>query len=303
MKRIAILGTLLFCFTALVPASAQNFPRRSVTINLGDLSQILGGRSNSQDVRQAVAIANILIQMSSRRSPRQVPRQYPRPQAPRYPQPQTRYPREVPRTQPRPPVQPAPSTAQRPAGYAFIDNGGRPIRLDPRVLPLTINPGRREYQQVVSHAVSEWNSVGLGQLFALTDGPADLTIDWSGSKVSPGARAETRMMRSRNQVVPVDLSVRPAGRSRQQLARVMTHELGHVLGLDHSNDRRDIMYRSEQNAALGLTARDKQMARWVYSRRDYTPIIGQTDRGRMPSTAFAARSSGVVERVCRGHSH
>jgi Matrixin len=153
------------------------------------------------------------------------------------------------------------------------------MRLDPTRLPLTINPGDAAHLQIVQKSVDLWNRGGLGTLFAVTSGPADITVDWTGRSVSPGARAETRMSTSSNLVVPSGISVKQGDRSPYDLARVMTHELGHVLGLDHSHSKGDIMFRSEAPGGdLVLSDRDLQMLKWLYSQNNYVPVVGSTSQ-------------------------
>jgi hypothetical protein len=190
---------------------------------------------------------------------------------------------------------PGASSQGRPQGYAFIENGGLPTRLDPSILPLTVNAGGGQGDAVVGRAIESWNNAGIGHVFELTNGAADLNIDWSGSKCSPGARAETRMARSANYVIPTDLSVRTGGRSPEQLTRVLTHELGHVLGLDHSQDPNDVMYASEQNRSSQLTRRDLAMAHWIYSQSRFAPVIGQLDARSNPSVASNWSSHGLED--------
>jgi hypothetical protein len=190
-----------------------------------------------------------------------------------------------------------PDTANNgaPDGYDFIENSGLPAHLDPRVLPLTINAGGGQGDAVVARAVETWNNVGIGQVFQLTNGNADLNIDWSGSKVSQGARAETRMIRSSDFVLPTDLSVNTRGRNGEQLVQVLTHELGHVLGLDHSRDRADIMFPSEQNRRGGLSQRDLAMVHWLYNQNRYSPVVGRSDVQGAPPVAQNWDTRGLSE--------
>ena len=259
-----------------------------------------GGRGGGGDLDKVIRIGGMLYQLhrarkSSNRGIPQQPRRVPQaPRVPTYPQPRT-----YPAPQPQPPMQyPAPSQQSKPGGYDYISVAGKTMRLDPANLPLTINPGRSDRAQTIQKAVDLWNRAGVGQLFAVTQGPADITVDWSGSSVSPGARAETRMRTSSRVVVPTSISVKEGGRSQYHLARVMTHELGHVLGLDHSNDRDDIMYRSEGGTDLILSERDVKMVRWLYAQNDYVPVIGATKNSNTGTAAFALRPASFC-----GHNH
>ena len=272
-----------------------------------------GGNSRNDKLQTAIQIAGVLYQIS--RSRNQNPT-YPSTPYPNNPYPNNPYPNNpYPESYPEYPTTPSNSGGLlRPDGYDAISFSGRTIKLDPSILPLSVNPGDGSYQYEVESAVQTWNNAGLGQLFELTNGQADLTIDWSGSRVSSGARAETRMAYSRTAVVPTDLSVKVGGRSKDQLARIMTHELGHVLGLDHSDNPNDVMYRSEQYRMTGLSHRDRQMLHWIYSQNNYTPVVGRTDinqggvvasrlgtnfngRGQAPAMEFTPQS------VCSFHEH
>lgn len=175
----------------------------------------------------------------------------------------------------RVPVPLPPSSDGRPGGYDVITAGGRPVRLAPESMPLTIDAAGRS--SIVNRAVESWNGAGLGTMFVVVDGgPADLRIDWSGSQVSPGARAETRMSSSAGRIVPTGVSVNTRGRSEEWLVKVLAHEFGHLLGLDHSVDGNDIMYRSEGPGRAELSQRDRSMLSWLYSQPDFVPVVGRT---------------------------
>ncbi len=294
----------------MAPASAQlPFPigGRSGSFGIGDIISIMSSRGSRNasvgdqridKAQAAIQLATILFELNRQRdaSVPSIPDSYP-----------GDFP-ELPGTAPSYyPVPGQSDSSARPQGYDYITNRGRPTRLDPSILPLTINPGNEPRSGMTHRAVETWNSAGLGRLFELTDGQADLTIDWSGSKVSSGARAETRMIKSAQGMVPTDLSVKTGGRSADQLTRVLAHELGHVLGLDHSDSREDVMYRSEQNKAPSLSQRDIQMVHWLYSQDSYSPIVGATDVNsvahRLAEPVFfnGGHSHDLSEPVCRGH--
>lgn len=65
-------------------------------------------------------------------------------------------------------------------------------------------------------------------------------------------------------------------------------ELGHVLGLAHSEDRRDVMShlmptrRMYDSSAARLTERDRAALTWLYTQSEWVPILGPQHSLRPP---------------------
>lgn len=184
-----------------------------------------------------------------------------------------------------------------PSGYRVLRHLDQPCRLGARPF-CVFSTGRPE---VVAHAVTAWNraglSAGLGNLFEIVTVPegADVVLDWSRARLpeqavaavwweaGPGARQVTGI------TVDPDPQL-PAG----NVAQILMQELGHVLGLDHSEDPQDIMYtrmHTQRYPALEharLSGRDVQALAWLYDQPGFVPIVG-----RRPPPADAGRPAPV----------
>lgn len=142
--------------------------------------------------------------------------------------------------------------------------------------PDHLPPGRaRALQRAAVRGIQAWN----GHPFPLSirtrsEGEAaDVTIQWA--RQLPGGRlgrAQVEWVREgaeiRLRVLALNLATHLPGvgtnreLSTEQVELVAAHEMGHVLGLPHSDDPRDVMF--PRNTAHNLTSRDYRTLHAVY---------------------------------------
>lgn len=176
-------------------------------------------------------------------------------------------------------LRPAPSPPLE--GFDLIRQQGKLVRVPQAQLPVRLYSNDPGYAALVRHAVGQWNGAGAGELFRVVSsaGEADFTIDWTGRGLPSdcAGRCALRPVSGGVQVSGLAMDPRnPQGRGN--MAQVLIHELGHALGLGHSENTQDAMFefthpertRVEQ---ARLTARDRQAVSWLYRQKSgFLPI-------------------------------
>jgi hypothetical protein len=149
------------------------------------------------------------------------------------------------------------------------DRGGAPVRV-------WIAPGdsvagwRPTFARTVREAFGSWEQAGVPVRFAFVGAPdgADVRVTWAPGLEGSRAGVTHWTADGDGWVGRVDVVFatrasdgRPADEA--SMRRIALHELGHLLGLEHSADADDVM--APWVRADELTARDRATARLLYA--------------------------------------
>jgi len=183
-----------------------------------------------------------------------------------------------------PPPMPPP-----PDRYDILRVGNRPCHIPIERTPWRIAVGDLRYYPLLDKAMLTWNvgvqPLGFSYLFLPADAehPPDLVLKWFDPQLPRDKAAATWWSTGLDVARVLGISLDgnfnvPAG----NMAQVLSHELGHVLGLGESQIPGDLMFYKTANRPLSmqdiqLSPRDFAALRWLYGQEYYTPIKSPRD--------------------------
>jgi predicted Zn-dependent protease len=136
----------------------------------------------------------------------------------------------------------------------------------------------RELQRAATQGIRAWNNQPFPILVDLRgDRGPHFAVRWvpvlSGRQI--GVARTTWSSAGGLGVITIELATRSPGRSGSpadpdQVRLTAAHEMGHALGLPHSDQPRDVMY--PENTATSMSARDYRSVEVLYSTPDGTIV-------------------------------
>jgi hypothetical protein len=134
----------------------------------------------------------------------------------------------------------------------------QPQSTEPGFSPDLVSPTRR--------AFLAWNELALGVAFEMIDDStqADVHVTWRAQMVNAKQLGTTFRMTAGSGWVAFAHVILSTSYDIYTVQNAARHEAGHVLGLDHSPDRRDIMAAETEGRQYQLTDADRQTAAWLY---------------------------------------
>ena len=124
--------------------------------------------------------------------------------------------------------------------------------------PELVSPTRR--------AFLVWNELALGVTFEMIDDStqADVHVTWTARMPKATQLGTTFRMTGGSGWIAFAHVVLSTSYDIYTVQNAARHEAGHVLGLDHSPDMRDIMAAATEGRQYELTVADRQTAVWLY---------------------------------------
>lgn len=149
---------------------------------------------------------------------------------------------------------------------------------DSKRVMVAVRQGILDWSDVASPGVPSFQFVEAGERVDIPVVWAPISQGWWVAFAAYDLTGDSRMFRVNRILVAAKY---PDGReaTTQDLHLTMVHEMGHALGLlDHSPHPEDVMYEKGTWETLGMTERDRNTVRLLYSRPVGAKIAGAKRR-------------------------
>ena len=159
------------------------------------------------------------------------------------------------------------------------------------------------YRDVIRDAFQAWEDVADIDFVEISDGSlTDIRLGWDvidgpfnvvGEAASRGSKTTSTLFSFTEAEIRFDIAEnwatdRDVARNEVGLYQVALHEIGHAIGLDHTNDPGTIMYVSDISDLPGLTAGDIEGVQAFYGPADSTPPSQPAPDPTPPVITYAA---------------
>ena len=133
---------------------------------------------------------------------------------------------------------------------------------------------RYAYQNMVVEALNTWERIGQGKFsFCRVDSLNDsqMNVEWrrvdrkSLGNCTFSYDKESRLYSAEVSIGISDGIIHHKYMDENEVFHTILHEIGHALGLGHSNNDGDIMYTPHKYGVVKLSNRDINSVRWLYS--------------------------------------
>lgn len=132
---------------------------------------------------------------------------------------------------------------------------------------------RNKYTGMVIDAFNTWESVSNGKFsFRLVNKLNDslINIEWRRVDIKSLGNCnfvfdnESRLYSAEVQIGISDGIIHRQYMDENEVFHTILHEIGHAIGLGHSDNKNDIMYTPHQYGVVKLSQRDINSAKWLY---------------------------------------